>query len=730
MAIRIALAGNPNTGKTTLFNALTGSAQHVGNWPGVTVEKKDGKLKADRAVIIEDLPGIYSLSPYTMEEVVSRRYLIDDKPDAILNIVDASNLERNLYLTTQLAELGIPVVLALNMMDIVEKNGDVIDASKLGEMLGCEVVEISALRERGIDDAAKSSVATAGSGAKMRARHHFSERVERALADIAGVIGGRVPDDLERWTAIKLFERDKEAFERVELSEDERARIEEITKSCEADMDDDAEGIITSERYIYVSSVSRACLKRKSPGGQSTSDKIDSIVTNRVLALPIFAAIMFVVYYLSINTIGGWGTDWVNDVLFGEIIPERLGGWMASADVSPLLQSLVMDGIVAGVGSVLGFLPQMLVLFFCLAILEDCGYMARIAFVLDRVFRKFGLSGKSFIPVLIATGCGVPGIMGSRTIESDSDRRLTIMTTTFMPCSAKLPVIALLAAAMFGEGGWWVGPMSYFLGMTSIVIVGIMLKKTRWFASDPTPFVIELPAYHFPGIKGVLRTMYERGASFVKKAGSLILIATILIWALQGFNWRMEEVEAEESMLADIGHAVEPLFVPLGWSEHGSDASIENGWRAAVASISGLIAKENVVGTLGVLYGIDEGEEEEEEVDPRLANVMHAAFPTMAGLSFLIFNLLCAPCFAAMGAMRREMMNGALWVGAIAFQCVYAYAVAMMVYQFGSLAYGGSFGVGTACAAFVAAIGLYMLFIKRPYKREAAQGLSAAPAEA
>lgn len=715
MSIRIALAGNPNTGKTTLFNALTGSSQHVGNWPGVTVEKKDGHLIGDRDVIVEDLPGIYSLAPYTMEEVVSRHYLIGEAPDVILNIIDATNLERNLYLTTQLLELGIPVVLALNMTDVIERSGDRLDEAMLAQKFGCRAVRISALTGSGIEEAARVSKEAASEPALVRAVT-FSDRVEAAIAEIAKIIAPHVDARLLRWHSIKSFERDAEARKLIALTEDEADRVEAIIASCERDMDDDAEEIIASERYDAVEPIARGCLVPARAGTASLSDKVDSIVTHRIFALPIFALVMFFVYFLAMQTIGTWGTDWVNDVLFGEIVPETVGSWMESAQVSPLLSGLVMDGIIAGVGAVIGFLPQMLVLFFCLALLEDCGYMARIAFVLDRVFRKFGLSGKSFIPILIGTGCGVPGIMGSRTIASDADRRLTIMTTTFMPCSAKLPVIALIAASFFGDHGWWVGPSSYLLGIASIIVCCVMLKKTRWFAGDPTPFVIELPQYHFPGMKGVFRTVAQQGMAFVKKAGTIILLASVLIWALQGFNWKLEEVDAEDSMLADIGRAVAPIFAPLGWSEEpdGSEKS-ENGWRATVASISGLIAKENVVSTLGVLYGVEETDDEDESAS-LVASAMGLALPALAGISFLIFNLLCAPCFAAMGAMRREMMDTKLWLGAIAFQCAYAYVVALMVYQFGRAAAFGTFTGGTIAAATAAAAMIYMIFIKRPYE--------------
>ncbi|MDR1082814.1 MAG: ferrous iron transport protein B, partial [Coriobacteriales bacterium] len=678
--ITIALAGNPNSGKTTMFNELTGSSQHVGNWPGVTVEKKEGRLRNKKEIVVQDLPGIYSLAPYSPEEVISRTYLIRERPDVIIDVVDASNLERNLYLTTQLTELGIPVVCALNMIDVVQKRGDVIDTDKLSEKLGAAVVETSALKGQGCENAAEKAIWLAEEqvrymrGAKpgherlhtelhtdFVPKHHFSAPVERALKAIGEVIDVSVVDANVRWYAIKLFERDAEIAGRFELSEEQRVKIEEITKAAEEELDDDSESIIASERYAFISEVIAETVTYKETNRLTASDKIDRVVTNRLLALPIFALVMFAVYFISISTIGTMMTDWVNDVLFGEFVPVTVTGFLEGVGTAEWLNSLLVDGIIAGVGAVLGFLPQMLVLFLLLALLEDCGYMARIAFIMDRAFKRFGLSGKSFIPILIGTGCGVPGILASRTIENESNRRLTVMTTTFIPCSAKLPIIALIAGALF-PGSIWVAPSAYFVGIAAIIASGIILKKTRLFSGDPSPFLIELPAYHLPRASGVLRVMLERGWAFVKRAGTIILLATILVWFLSSFSWSMQMVDTSDSMLAGIGGVVAPIFEPLGWGD----------WRATTATVTGLIAKENVVGTFGVLYGFAEVGEEGAEYWPLLV----ASFTQLAAYSFLLFNLLCAPCFAAMGAIHREMVSARWTFIAIAYQCLFAYAVA------------------------------------------------------
>ncbi len=694
MDLRIALAGNPNCGKTTLFNALTGSNQFVGNWPGVTVEKKEGKLKKHDGVIITDLPGIYSLSPYTLEEVVARNYLIGERPDAILNIVDGTNLERNLYLTTQLTELGIPVVVAINMMDVVKKNGDNINIKELSRALGCRVVEISALKGTGITEAAEVAIEAAKNG-KTVPQHTFSGAVEHAIAHIEEAAVHNLPAEQQRWYAIKIFERDQKALEALNLSEEVLSHIESDIAAAEKELDDDAESIITNERYVYIASIIKSCYKKKNIGKLSTSDQIDRIVTNRWLALPIFAAVMFIVYYISVTTVGTWVTDWTNDVLFGEIIPPAVEKLLVSVNCADWLQGLILDGIIGGVGAVLGFVPQMLVLFIFLAFLEACGYMARIAFVMDRIFRKFGLSGKSFIPMLIGTGCGIPGVMASRTIENERDRRMTIMTTTFIPCGAKLPIIALIAGALF-DGAWWVAPSAYFVGIAAIVISGIILKKTKMFAGDPAPFVMELPAYHLPTVGNVLRSMWERGWSFIKKAGTVILLSTIVLWFLQGFgvedgSFGMVE-DLNNSILATIGNAIAWLFAPLGFGN----------WQSAVAVVTGLIAKENVVATFGILYGFAEVAEDGAEIWGLLANDLSA----LAGYSFLVFNLLCAPCFAAIGAIKREM-NNAKWTWfAIGYQCVFAYAVSLCIYQIGSIFTGNLnvFGLIAAilCVAFMA----------------------------
>lgn len=811
MSIKIALAGNPNSGKTTLFNALTGSNQFVGNWPGVTVEKKEGKLKGHKDVTIMDLPGIYSLSPYTLEEVVARNYLIKERPDAILNIVDGTNLERNLYLSTQLMELGIPVVMAVNMMDVVQKNGDVISTEQLSKDLGCEVVEISALKGTGITDAANRAVTLAKSGGTSAPVHKFADNVEQALNEIEAMLPG-IPAEQKRFYAIKLFERDDKIKEQMESVPD----VESIIKATEEKLDDDSESIITNERYLYIASIINDCLTKKNKGKLSVSDKIDRVVTNRWLALPIFAVVMFIVYFVSVTTVGTIATDWANDGVFGdgwhlfgigaseyedaagtfdvestkveayigaaeeagidvtainetlesgepdagviqafeneaqaanltataEILddegqvaetlpvtladfetalaveepdPANYGVWVPGLPVliqsgldsvhcADWLEGLILDGIVGGVGAVLGFVPQMLVLFLFLAFLESCGYMARIAFIMDRIFRKFGLSGKSFIPMLIGTGCGVPGVMASRTIENDRDRKMTIMTTTFIPCGAKLPIIALIAGALF-NGAWWVAPSAYFVGVAAIIISGIILKKTKMFSGDPAPFVMELPAYHWPTVSNVLRSMWERGWSFIKKAGTIILLSAIILWFLQGFgfengNFGMVE-DLNNSILAVIGSAIAWLFVPLGWGD----------WKAAVAAITGLIAKENVVSTFGVLYG---GFDEVSENGWQIWTNMQQSFTALSAYSFLVFNLLCAPCFAAIGAIKREM-NSAKWTWfAIGYQTLFAYVVSMCIFQIGSLFTGGGFTVFTAIAILLVALFIFLLF--RPYK--------------
>ena len=824
MSIKIALAGNPNSGKTTMFNDLTGSTQRVGNWPGVTVEKKEGKLKGNKEVIIQDLPGIYSLSPYTLEEVVSREYLVNEKPDVIINIVDSTNIERNLYLTTQLTELGIPVVVALNMIDVTKKSGDKIDIIKLGRELGCVIVETSAVKGLGTKEAVQKAIELVDERNSFGPEHTFSQQVEDSIGKIEELISGKIDSVNTRWYAIKLFERDIKVLEKINLSSDIKGKIEDIIVECEKVLDDESESIITSERYDFIGRVIGDTLEKVNNSKMSMSDKIDRIVTNRVLALPIFAVVMFLVYYISITTIGTMGTDWVNEGVFGdgfhitgggqyeesvgdyeveqakidaflgqaeedgididpvsealefdaeefedeseaevaeaeadgtissfideakvagvnaeaeiedeegEVVetlpvsaidfesaleveepePAEFGVWvpglpaiieggLESAGTPEWMNGLILDGIVAGVGAVLGFLPQMLVLFLCLAFLEDCGYMSRIAFIMDRIFRKFGLSGKSFIPMLISTGCGVPGIMASRTIENDNDRRMTVMTTTFIPCGAKLPIIALIAGALFNDAAW-VATSTYFVGIAAIVISGIMLKKTKRFAGEPSPFVMELPAYHAPRINGVLRTTFSRGWSFIKKATTIVLLATILIWFMSTFSWSFKMVEADESILASIGNILAPIFVPLGWGN----------WQAAVATITGLIAKENVVGTFGILYGFAEVAEDGVEYWANL----QASFTPLAAYSFLVFNLLCAPCFAAIGALRREMMSGKWTIFAVAYQCIFAYAASLLVYQFGLLFTGGGFGVWTVFAILVTAFMGYMLFRKQKY---------------
>ena len=789
MDVRIALAGNPNSGKTTLFNALTGSNQFVGNWPGVTVEKKEGKLKKHEGVTITDLPGIYSLSPYTLEEVVARNYLLGERPDAILNIIDGTNLERNLYLTTQLTELGIPVVVAINMMDLVKKNGDKINVEELSRQLGCKVVEISALKGTGVMAAAEAAI-DAAKNSKTVPQHTFSGSVEHALAHIEEAAVHNMPEEQQRWYAIKIFERDDKVLSSLNIDKGVLEHIENDIKAVETEMDDDAESIITNERYIYIGEVIKACYKKKNHGGLSTSDRIDRIVTNRWLGLPIFAAVMFIVYWVAMVGVGAPATDWANDGLFGDGwhllgidggygdlaeeygeaslivdgydayieengslaadgtftyevedeetlavstetatmadyekaratierigeepdpadygiwvpgIPVLVGNALERAGTADWLSGLILDGIVAGVGAVLGFVPQMLVLFLMLAFLEACGYMARIAFVLDRIFRKFGLSGKSFIPMLIGTGCGIPGIMASRTIENERDRRMTIMTTTFIPCGAKVPFIGMIAGALFG-GSAWVSTSAYFIGMAAIIISGIMLKKTKMFAGDPAPFVMELPAYHWPTLGNVLRSMWERGWSFIKKAGTIILLSTIFVWFTSRFGWldgqfcMLEEEQISASILAKIGNAIAWIFAPLGWGN----------WQATVASITGLVAKENIVGTLGVLYSGGAG---------TVYDAIAAAFNGITGYSFLVFNLLCAPCFAAIGAIKREM-NSPKWTWfAIGYQCGFAYVVALMINQFGGLFTGNANIIGVIAAVIVLAAIVYMLV--RPYK--------------
>ena len=709
MAIKIALAGNPNCGKTTLFNALTGSNQFVGNWPGVTVEKKEGKLKGHKDVTIMDLPGIYSLSPYTLEEVVARNYLINERPDAILNIVDGTNIERNLYLSTQIMELGIPVIMAVNMMDIVEKNGDKIHIDKLAKKLGCEVVTISALKGTGIKEAADKAVQIAQKKGAAVPVHEFDKDVEAVIRTVESKLGSDIVNEQKRFFAIKLLEKDDKITEQMKSVPDVSAEI----KQLEDKFDDDTESIITNERYVYISSIIGDCVTKNKKNAMTTSDKIDRIVTNRWLALPIFAVVMWVVYYVSVTTVGTFVTDWTNDVLFGEIIPPAIENLLNAIHCADWLQGLILDGIVAGVGAVLGFVPQMLVLFLFLAFLESCGYMARVAFIMDRIFRKFGLSGKSFIPMLIGSGCGVPGIMASRTIENDRDRKMTIMTTTFVPCGAKLPIIALIAGALF-NGASWVAPSAYFVGIAAIICSGIILKKTKMFAGEPAPFVMELPAYHWPTVSNVLRSMWERGWSFIKKAGTIILMSTIVLWFLMNFGWvdgsfgMLEAEQLNDSILASIGSVIAPLFAPLGWGD----------WKMAVAAVSGLIAKENVVGTFGILFGFGEVAEDGAEIWGQLAG----SLSTVAAYSFLVFNLLCAPCFAAMGAIKREMNNTKWFFTAIGYQTLLAYVVSLCIYQIGNLFIGGGFGIGTVVAVLLI-IGFVYLLV-RPYKESATLSVS------
>ena len=708
MSVKIALAGNPNSGKTTLFNVLTGSNQFVGNWPGVTVEKKEGKLKGHKDVVIMDLPGIYSLSPYTLEEVVARNYLISERPDAIINIVDGTNIERNLYLSTQIMELGIPVIMAVNMADLVAKSGDKIYLDKLSKKLGCEVVEISALKGTGIQEAANKAVALAQKKTTMAPVHEFSAKAEEIISAVEAKLGSTVPEDQKRFFAIKLLEKDDKIKDQMKSVPDVSAEI----KQMEEAFDDDTESIITNERYVYISSIIGECVKKANSKEKLTvSDKIDKIVTNRFAALPIFALVMWLVYYVSVTTVGAFLTDWTNDTLFGEWIVPGAQSLFEGIGCADWLTGLIVDGIISGVGAVLGFVPQMLVLFLFLAVLESCGYMARVAFIMDRIFRKFGLSGKSFIPMLIGSGCGVPGIMASRTIENDRDRKMTIMTTTFVPCGAKLPIIALIAGAFFDNAGW-VSWSAYFVGVAAIICSGIILKKTKMFAGDPAPFVMELPAYHMPTVINVLRSMWERGWSFIKKAGTIILLSTIVLWFLMSFGWvegsfgMLEAEQLNDSILAGIGKAIQWIFIPLGWTQAGE------GWKMAVAAVSGLIAKENVVATFGLLFGFAEVAEDGAEIWGNLASVM----TPVAAYGFLVFNLLCAPCFAAMGAIKREMNNAKWFWFAIGYQCGLAYVVALCIYQIGSLITTGAFGIGTVVAILLAVGFLYLLF--RPYKED------------
>ena len=712
MAIKIALAGNPNSGKTTLFNALTGSNQYVGNWPGVTVEKKEGHLKGQKDVIVQDLPGIYSLSPYTLEEVVSRTYLVGEKPDVILNIIDGTNIERNLYLTTQLIELGIPVVMAVNMIDLVRKNGDKIDLKKLGAQLGCRAVAISALKGEGATEAAELAVSAAREGRAGELPHVFTGSVEHAIAHIEESIQGRVDERFLRWYAVKLFERDEKVQQELQLDQQTLAHIGAHIADCEKEMDDDAESIITNQRYAYINKVVTAAVHKQDRAGNMTvSDKIDRVVTNRIAALPIFACVMALIYAIAMGgfpiSIGTMATDWTNDVLFGEIVPPAVQGFMESVGCAPWLTGLVVDGIVAGVGAVLGFVPQMLVLFLLLSILEDIGYMARIAFIMDRIFRKFGLSGKSFIPMLVGTGCGVPGVMASRTIENDRDRKMTIMTTCFIPCGAKMPIIGLFAGALFG-GSFLVAVSAYFIGVAAIVISGIILKKTKLFAGDPAPFVMELPAYHIPAWGNVLRATWERGWSFIKRAGTVILASSVVLWFLQGFGFTdgafgMVE-DNNTSLLAAIGGVVDIVFAPLGFGT----------WQATVATVTGLIAKENVVSTFAVLFNYaGEVSEEGEEIWGMVADF----FTPLTAYSFMVFNLLCAPCFAAMGAIKREMNNGKWTAIAIGYMCLLAYCTSLVIYQIGGLFTGETaFGLGTVAALAILAAVLYLLFRRNKYQ--------------
>lgn len=670
MGLRIALAGNPNCGKTTLFNALTGSSQYVGNWPGVTVEKKEGKLKGHKDVTVIDLPGIYSLSPYSLEEVVARNFLMHEKPDVIINLVDGTNLERNLYLTTQVLETGIPTIIALNMIDIVEERNDVLHADELSKRLGCPVCELSALKSTGIDVMIDKALKLAKDSSAYKPTEIYTGLLKEKIDECEKLLSNKADKNASRWYAVKLLEDDQESIKDIALTESEKNIITKAREAIEKEYDDDAESIVTNARYEYIGKIRDKVLERKDHSALTTSDKIDRIVTNRWLALPIFALIMFGVYYIAMSSVGAMGTDWVNDVLFGEIVPNAADSLLTSLNVAPWLYSLIQDGIIAGVGAVLGFVPQIMVLFFLLSILEDCGYMARVAFIMDRIFRKFGLSGKSFIPMLISTGCAVPGIMASRTIEEEKDRKMTIMLTSFIPCSAKLPIFGLFAGALFNDASW-VATSMYFIGLASVIVCGIILKKTKYFGGDPAPFVMELPAYHWPSVKGLFIHMWDRAKAFIKKAGTIILLATIVVWVLSSFNWSFEMVDTNESILASIGNLIAPIFAPLGWGD----------WRAAVAAFTGLIAKENIVGTFGVLYGLEEVAENGTEIWTQISQL----FTPVTAYSFMVFNLLCAPCFAAIGAIRREM-GSAKWTWiTIGFQCGFAYIVALLINLIGNM---------------------------------------------
>ena len=696
MSIKIGLAGNPNSGKTTMFNNLTGAKQYVGNWPGVTVEKKSGKIKGHKDVELVDLPGVYSLSPYTLEEVVTRNFMIDEKPDVVINIIDASNIERNLYLTTQILELGIPTVIALNMIDIVKKRGDIIDINKLSKLLGCPVVKTSALKGEGTKEVANKAIQLAKSNNDNEFQLQFSSEVKEAIEAIKKVI---INNNLsneninEQWMAIKLFERDSNLLEKVRLSNSVSNELEDIIKKCETEFDDDAEGIITSERYEYIGTLISKVLKKKNNSKHTVSDKIDKIVTNRILALPIFALVMWAVYYISVSSLGAILTDWTNDTLFGEIIGENVAAFLENIGTAPWLQGLINDGIIGGVGAVLGFVPQIMLLFFLLALLEDCGYMARIAFIMDRILRKFGLSGKSFIPVLISSGCGVPGIMATRTMENDKDRKLTIMLTTFIPCGAKLPIIALFAGAIFG-GASWIAPAVYFLGIFMIIICGIILNKTKAFKGEPAPFVMELPQYHIPSLKGVLIHMWDRGKAFIIKAGTIIFVACAVIWFTSSFNWTLQMVDTPDSILASIGRVIAPIFAPLGFGN----------WQSAVATLTGFVAKENVVATFGVIFGIAEAAED----TPELLMQMNTLFTAASGFAFIMFNMLNAPCFAAIGAIRREMGSWKwMWI-TIGFQTVTAYIVALIINQVGSLILGTGSVIGAIISVLIAILAIFL----------------------